>query len=97
MRGDMAVDAGDAGPPALPQSPLACRREILAGVFDQAAARGLELGATWEELLRGGVEVFAVPNEDSNIRIATRLDWAFARRVLWPALQKRGLRGKTRE
>lgn len=68
--------------------PQAFLRESLVSLHAESGAVAAD--QVWQQLQRRGELVQAVPNPRFNIRIASSLDWLFARKVIWPWLANRG-------
>lgn len=70
-----------------PQTPNAFQRKVLEEVYQRALEDGVELQSTVELVVRMGLPVRVIPDEEHNIKITVPFDWDIARKVIAPSLQ----------
>lgn len=88
LPGEGPVDAAIAASRyRLPQMPQAFQRESLTRVFGHGCAHTTVTQTVWELAVNAGISVHAVNGEETNIKITTPLDWAFASHVIHPLLE----------
>lgn len=68
------------------QTPLGFRREALAEALEHARARSVTHLTPIELAVSCGTEVTVVPDEPTNVKITTPLEWELAQKILAPRL-----------